>query len=159
MEPSDRRIGVRVDLELFLTQYVRDRPYRVMSTNLSETGVFVHRVALGGEPALPAGTVVGLELELPETSEVVWARGQVCRDSWGRQIAGTGVRFADMPRVHARLVRDYCHHQRRLRLDSMLDRIRKMPASGHGRLPAAAMAARSARPLRRVPPPPSRRIA
>lgn len=128
MESSDRRIGFRVDLELFFTQYIRDRPFRVLSTNLSETGLFVHRVAVDPEAALlTAGTVVGLELELPGTGEVIWARGEVCRERRGRAVFGSGVRFADMPRVHARLVRDFCHERRRQRLDALLQRIRHPP--------------------------------
>ncbi len=126
MEPSDRRIGFRVELDLFLTQFIRDRPFRVLSSNLSETGVYLHRVALEPDaPALPAGTVVGLELELPGTGEVIWARGEVRRERLARSVCGSGVRFADMPRVHARMVRDFCHEQRRGHLAALLGRIRQ----------------------------------
>lgn len=128
MEPSDRRIGFRVDLELFFTQYIRDQPFRVLSSNLSETGLYAHRVSLGPEARpLAAGTVVGLELELPGTGEVIWARGEVCRERGGRSVCGSGVRFADMPRVHARLVRDFCHDRRLARLGELLARIRQPP--------------------------------
>ena len=126
MEPSDRRIGFRVELELFLTQFIRDRPFRVLTSNLSETGVYLHRVTLEPDPpALPAGTVVGLELELPGTSEVIWARGEVRRERHARSLCGSGVRFADMPRVHARMVRDFCHERRRARLATLLGRVRQ----------------------------------
>jgi hypothetical protein len=126
MEPSDRRIGIRIDLELFLNQYIRDRPYRVLAANLSETGIFVQRVAPDprSRPIVP-GTAVGLELELPGTGEQIWARGEVCRETLGRSVRGSAVRFADMPRVHARLVREYCHQRRLERLDQLLDRIRR----------------------------------
>lgn len=128
MEPSDRRIGFRVDLELFFTQYIRDRPHRVLGTSLSETGLYLHRVALDPDSRLlPSGTVVGLELELPGTGEVIWARGEVRRERPGRSVSGSGVRFADMPRVHARLVRDFCHERRLARLDELLARIRQPP--------------------------------
>lgn len=165
MEASDRRIGIRVDLELFLTEYIRDRPFRVLSSNLSETGLYIHRVTPDPEISLvPPGTAVGIELELPGTGEVIWARGEVCRETWGRRrsapvrprrqglvpmpapgplasspspaslrpsavVCGAGVRFADMPRVHARMVRDFCHERRQARLDQLLDRIRRTPPS------------------------------
>ena len=128
MEPSDRRIGFRVDLELFFTQYIRDRPHRVLGTSLSETGLYLHRVTL--DPAtrlLASGTAVGLEIELPGTGEVIWARGEVCRERRERTVCGSGVRFADMPRIHARLVRDFCHERRLARLDQLLARIRQPP--------------------------------
>ena len=125
MQPSDRRIGFRVELELFLTQYIRDRPFRVLSANVSETGLYVHRVALDPNASLfPPGTPVGLELELPGTGEVIWARGEICRERRDRALCGSGVRFADMPLVHARLVRDFCRDRRRARLDALLDGIR-----------------------------------
>lgn len=124
MEPSDRRIGFRIELELFFTQYIRDRPFRLLSSNLSETGLYAHRVSLDPEARLlPAGTVVGLELELPGTGDVIWARGEICRERSGRSVCGSAVRFAEMPRIHARMVRDFCHEQRRIRLDSLLGRI------------------------------------
>jgi len=128
VEPSDRRIGFRVDLELFFTQYIRDRPHRVLGTSLSETGLYLHRVTL--DPAtrlLASGTAVGLEIELPGTGEVIWARGEVCRERRERAVCGSGVRFADMPRIHARLVRDFCHERRLARLDQLLARIRQPP--------------------------------
>ena len=132
--PSDRRIGIRIDLELFLTQYIRDRPHRVLAANLSETGIYVHRVAPPPGRAgsaqlrhLTPGTPVGLELELPGTGEVIWARGEVCRESIGRTLHGSALRFADMARVHARLVRDFCHRRRLERLDALLSRIRRTP--------------------------------
>lgn len=128
MEPSDRRIGFRVELEVFFTQYIRDRAYRVLSTNVSETGIYAHRVALDPSAVLlPAGTILGLELELPGTGEVIWARGEVCRERPGRSVCGSGIRFADMPRVHARMVREFVHERRRARLDALLERIRNPP--------------------------------
>ena len=165
MEPSDRRIGIRVDLEVFLTEYIRDRPFRVLSSNLSETGLYLHRVTPAPEVSLvPPGTAVGIELELPGTGEIIWARGEVSRETWSRRrapvghrpeprlvpmpsdgplapsashaphrssavVCGAGVRFADMPRVHARMVRDFCHERRQARLDQLLDRIRRTPPS------------------------------
>jgi hypothetical protein len=127
MEPSDRRIGFRIELELFFTQYIRDRPFRVLGTNLSETGLYSHRVTLDADlpQGVASGTVVGLELELPGTGEVIWARGEVCRERRGRGVCSSGVRFADMPLVHARVVRDFCHERRRVRLAALLDRLRR----------------------------------
>jgi hypothetical protein len=126
MESSDRRIGVRVELELFLTEYIRDRPYRVLTSNLSETGIFVHRVTpeLRGQLLVP-GAAVGLEIELPGTGETIWARGEICRESLNQTVCGSAVRFAAMPRVHARLVRDFCFEARRARLTRLLERIRR----------------------------------
>src|SRR5687767_11366666 len=153
--PSDRRIGIRIDLEVFLTQYVRDRPYRILSQNLSETGLYYRRVAPDHQVRLmPPGTAIGLELSLPGTGEIIWARGEVCRETWGRSVCGSAIRFADMPRVHARMVRDFCHQTRVARLDSLLDRIRRMRVEVPRVVPQAPVVKSS---CYRVPPPPSRR--
>jgi hypothetical protein len=155
---SDRRIGIRIDLEVFFTQYIRDRPYRVLTQNLSETGLYYHRVSPDQQARLiPAGTPIGLEIALPGTGEVIWARGEVCRETWGRSVCGSAIRFADMPRVHARMVREFCHETRIARLDALLARVRRP------RPPVKFPQIVKSEPVRRVtgdyrvPPPPSRR--
>jgi hypothetical protein len=125
MLPCDRRLGVRVDLEFFLNQYVMDRPFRALTRNLSETGVYLDRVRLPRcAPAVARAGDVGLEFELPGTGEVIWARGQICYQRADAYVHGTGVRFTAMPRIHARMVRDYCAEVRDRRLSKLLDRIR-----------------------------------
>jgi hypothetical protein len=122
---GDRRIGVRIPLEMFLTQYIHDRPFRSMTADLSETGLRLARVALPGLRLDPADRVVGLELELPGTGEVIWARGEVCNEKRGGALTSAGVRFDAMPRVHARLLREFCVQHRRARLGTLLERVRR----------------------------------
>jgi c-di-GMP-binding flagellar brake protein YcgR len=121
----DRRIGIRVPFETFLTQYIADRPYRSLCEDLSETGVRITRVALPGLRLAPSDRVVGLELELPGLGETIWARGEVCHEARSPALTQAGIRFDDMPRIHARLLRDFCHERRRARLASLLERVRR----------------------------------
>src|SRR5262245_23297209 len=114
---SDRRLGFRVPLQIFLNEYVRDRAHRAMVVNISETGVFMNKVL--GQMARPT-RVVGLEFELPGTGELIWARGEVCYDTLDNYFHGQGVRFTGMPRVHARMLRDYCIEKRRAQLSGLL---------------------------------------
>lgn len=123
MSSRDRRLGFRVPLEIFLNEYIKDQPFRVLTSNVSDTGLYVHRVVNPVGPDLDA-QVVGLEFELPGTGEVIWARGEICHGRKDRMVRGTGVRFTGMARAHARLLRDYCIESRRRRLGRMLDRIR-----------------------------------
>ena len=118
----DRRLGNRIPLEVLMNEYMHDRPYRALTVNISESGVYVNKVVTS---LARRSRVVGLEFELPGTGEVIWARGEICREAWGKTLRGTGVRFADMPRCHARVVRDFCQQKRRDRLDALLERIRK----------------------------------
>lgn len=109
-------------MELLMNEYMQDRPYRALSVNISESGLYVNKVV--GSLARRS-RVVGLEFELPGTSEVIWARGEVCYDTIDDCFHGQGIRFTGMPKVHQRLIRDYCIEKRRAQLAGLLDRIRR----------------------------------
>jgi hypothetical protein len=127
MLTSNRRLGVRVPLQMFLTQYVRDKPVRALTSNVSEHGAYLNLVK--GGSYCRGDRVVGLAFELPGTGEVIWARGELCYEHANGYFRGAGVRFADMPRVHARLVRDFCVEHRREQLSALLERIRRPSAA------------------------------
>jgi hypothetical protein len=118
---ADRRLGFRIPLEMFLTQFAHDRPNRGLTVNISETGLYVNKVLT---PILRQARVVGLEFELPGTNEVIWARGEVCHDTLDDYFHGQGIRFSGMARFHKKLIRDYCVERRRARLSDLLARIR-----------------------------------
>jgi hypothetical protein len=122
MTPHDRRLGYRVPLEMFLNEYVQDRAHRAVTLNISETGIYVNKVI---SPITRASKVVGLEFELPGTRETIWARGEICYDTLDEYFHGQGVRFTGMPKIHARMLRDYCVEKRRANLGDLLDRIRR----------------------------------
>lgn len=121
MLSRDRRFGFRVPLEIFLTQYIDDRPFRALTSNISGTGMRLETLAQAGPRLRLADRGIGLEFELPGTGEVIWARGEACheRASIG-PILSLGIRFTGMPRVHQRLVRDFCIEARHTYLDSLL---------------------------------------
>ena len=123
-------MGFRVPSEIFLNQYISDRPYRAMAENLSETGILLNRVKATGRLA-ERQRVVGLEFELPGTSETIWARGEICYQGRDSYFHTDHVRFTAMPKVHARLLRDYCIESRREHLGGLLGRIRRTPATQH----------------------------
>jgi c-di-GMP-binding flagellar brake protein YcgR len=117
----DRRLGYRIQLPLMLTSYVRDRPVRVLCSDLSDTGIGLSAVsALAPAP----GTIVGLALALPGVDDDLWAAGEVCHRAPGDLAAGLGVRFTAMARAHARTLRDFCIESRRGHLADLLTRIR-----------------------------------
>jgi len=104
-----------------VTSYVRDRPVRGLTANLSDSGVSMSAIAM---LAPPPGLVVGMELELPGMSESIWAAGQICYRMDDRMASGLGVRFLAMARSHARAIRDFCIEMRRKNLGALLARIR-----------------------------------
>jgi hypothetical protein len=107
---------------MFMNEYVQDRAHRALTVNISETGLYVNKVV--SSISRPS-RVVGLEFELPGTGETIWARGEICYDSLDDYFHGQGIRFAAMPRMHARMLRDYCIEKRRAQLGDLLDRIRR----------------------------------
>lgn len=125
MISSDRRMGFRVPTDMFLNQYIADRPYRAMAGNLSETGVLLNRVKAPQKGLGEVERVIGLEFELPGTGETIWARGEICYQGQDNYFHIDHVRFTGMPRVHARLLRDFCIESRREHLGGLLGRIRR----------------------------------
>ena len=104
-----------------VTSYVRDRPVRGLTANLSDSGVSLSAISM----LAPApGLVVGVELELPGMSDSIWAAGQICYRTEDRMASGLGVRFLAMARSHARAIRDFCIEMRRKNLGALLARIR-----------------------------------
>jgi hypothetical protein len=98
----NRRLDSRVSLEMYLNTYVADRPYRAVTVNVSEHGLYLNSLS---RTPLPAGTPVGVELTLP--GDTIWAAGQLCFDEMDRYFYGTGVRFVAMARRHARMLHEF----------------------------------------------------
>ena len=118
---QERRLGYRIPFESMVTSYVHDRPVRGLSSNISDTGLSLSAITM---VAPPPGLVVGLEIELPETSDSIWASGQICYRKDDRMASGLGVRFLAMAKSQARMIRDFCVESRRKNLGSLLARIR-----------------------------------
>jgi hypothetical protein len=137
--PSEERRDLdRVPLAIFLNEYVADRLHRAVTTNVSPTGIYVNRVFQAGHRRLQFGReerFVQLEFQLPGTSDVIWARGEVRYDDVGASsplgtnddamVHGTGVHFVAIARGHARMLRNYVLDRKRQRLREILELVRK----------------------------------
>jgi hypothetical protein len=104
-----------------VTSYIHDRPVRALAANLSDSGLHMSSISM---LAPPPGLVVGLEIELPGTSESIWAAGRICYREDDSLASSLGVRFLAMAQRQARIVRDFCIEMRRNHLGSLLARIR-----------------------------------
>jgi hypothetical protein len=130
--PDKRRASGRIALEMFLNEYVDDRLHRGVASNLSTTGLYVHRVV--GARALRVGRdsrFVQLEFELPGTREVIWARGEIRHDeldlptSDAGLVHGTGIHLVAIARPHLQLLRDFVVATRRQQVQDVLELMRK----------------------------------
>ncbi|MBN2577028.1 MAG: PilZ domain-containing protein [Deltaproteobacteria bacterium] len=106
----NRRFDARIPLEMYVSTYVMDRPQRALTTDISESGLYLQ--ALPQHP-YPPRTPIGLEIELPVFGETIWVAGETCRDAHDDYSYGLGVRFTDMARLHQRMLRAYCRGARR----------------------------------------------
>jgi len=102
--PLERRYASRVRVELFLNQYIRDRWFRVLAMDLSPTGLRVQKLL---ERRLPLSRIVGLELELPGTNEVIWASAEPRFDAVDDDFQVSGLTFVNMAQKHERLLHDF----------------------------------------------------
>jgi len=118
---QDRRLGFRIPFEAMVTSYVHDRPVRGLAANLSDSGMSLSAVSM---LAPPPGMLVGLELELPGIDDSIWALGRIAYRKDDQLASGLGVRFVEMARSQARVLRDFCVDMRRRHLGSLLTRIR-----------------------------------
>jgi hypothetical protein len=129
-DSNGRRDVDRIPFEMFLNQYVDEKLERGMTTNVSPTGMYLHRPLK--RMRARQHRFVQLEFKLPETSEVIWARGEVRHDElelppWRRDsemVHGSGVRLLEMPRAHARMWRDFVYERKRQRLQQILELVR-----------------------------------
>jgi hypothetical protein len=118
----DRRTSHRVAMQLYVNEFIADRPYRGLVTNVSPRGLYVHRVL---SPHDRRSRVVAVEFELPGTSDSIWARGEVRFDSIDGLCHGTGIELVGIARSHARRLRDYVLTKREETLRMLLDQVRK----------------------------------
>jgi len=100
----ERRYAPRVRVELFLNQFIRDRWFRSLATDLSPTGLRLQKLV---EQRIPLSRIVGLEFQLPGTEEVIWASAEPRFDEVDEYFQVSGLTFVHMARKHERLLHDF----------------------------------------------------
>src|SRR5262245_50129956 len=105
---DDRRTTPRFPLRTYMNQYVRDVPYQALALDVSEDGLSIRKPTA----PIPHTRVVGLELELPGTSELIWASAEPRFHSVGASVHFSGLHFLSMARKHQHLIRDYVRERR-----------------------------------------------
>jgi hypothetical protein len=119
---GERRDLERVPLSIFVDEYVGERKHRALTTNISPTGLYLHRVRGGSHRDTRH---MQLEMLLPGTTDTIWAAGEIRYDSIGDEfVHGTGVELTAIARGHRRLLQDYLYEQRRRKLERILELIR-----------------------------------
>jgi hypothetical protein len=102
---SDRRTQRRKPLDVFANRFLEGYPYLCRATDISPEGMCLRRLH---EPALapgPRARFMGLQFQLPGSSEVLTASGEVVSHD---DTSGTvGVRFTQLAPRTARALRSF----------------------------------------------------
>ncbi len=98
---DDRRMDFRVPVDFILNKYVHGRPYLSRATNLSRTGLLVHRVF---EPE-HRESWVGLQFQLPGCDRVITCAGKILyHHEW---LPANGVEITSISDDHQAMIDQY----------------------------------------------------
>ncbi|HEX5745780.1 MAG TPA: PilZ domain-containing protein [Archangium sp.] len=103
---SDKRKNARVPLDIYLNKYMGGVPYMARAADISQEGVSLARLL---EPEQDTRRV-GLQFQLPGSTEVIYAEGEVVREwveAGASQDERSGVRFTLLTQRHRQLIDDY----------------------------------------------------
>ncbi len=100
--PTYRR-HPRAPLNVLLNKVMGESLFMCHASDISEDGIYLSKLI---EPRTLDGEV-GLEFELPDDGEIIWARGQIVRESRRRRAEGTAIRFTAMPEAFRKRIRRY----------------------------------------------------
>ena len=106
---ADRRISPRFPVSANLNEYIQDRACPAMALDVSLAGLAIRKLSA---PRLHHTGVVGLEVQLPGTNEVIWASAEPRFHAVGHRFQLSGLLFLDMARKHRRLLHDYVGERR-----------------------------------------------
>jgi hypothetical protein len=109
LSAANRRISPRFPVQAAINEYIRDRPSPALAMDVSLAGLAIRKAST---PRLHHAGIVGLEVELPGTNEVIWASAEPRFHAVGHRFQLSGLLFLDMARKHRRLLHDYVGERR-----------------------------------------------
>jgi hypothetical protein len=97
----EKRMDLRVSLDILLNKYIKGRPYLCRASNISRRGILIHRIH---EPT-NAEKHIGLQFQLPGDDRVVTCAGRITYEhDW---IQGNGILFTAVAPEHQELIDDF----------------------------------------------------
>jgi hypothetical protein len=101
---SIKREAKRAQLDIYANKIIDHEPYLAKVRDISPEGVYLYRLL---EPEFPVSKPIGLELKLPDSSNVIWAVGKVVRRDDQELTNGSAVRFTHIAESDRQTIRDY----------------------------------------------------
>ena len=103
----DQRKSERVPCDIYLNKIIDEARHLARARDISPEGIWVARVL---EPS-HENKQLGLEFQLPDSDEVIWAAGEVVRDdkraAGEAELDGTAIRFTAMADRFRRMIEVY----------------------------------------------------
>ena len=93
----------RAHLDVLLNKVMGESLFMCHASDISEDGIYLSKLI---EPR-KAVADVGLEFELPGDAGIIWARGEIVRESRRRSAEGTAIRFTVLPEAFRKRIRRY----------------------------------------------------
>lgn len=104
---ANQRKSERAPCDIYLNKIIDESRHLARARDISPDGIWVSKVL---EPATHARTV-GLEFQLPGSSEVIWAAGEVVREDSRQlgsgEVEGAAIRFTAMADRFRRMIEVY----------------------------------------------------
>jgi hypothetical protein len=99
-EMREKRMTPRAHVDIYLNKYVGGIPYMARASDISPQGV---RLAHLIEPQ-HNGKQVGVQFQLPGSTEVIYAEGEIVREWMRVKGQGYGIRFTGLHERHRKLI-------------------------------------------------------
>ena len=104
---GNQRKSERAPCDIYLNKIIDEARHLARARDISPDGIWLSKVL---EP-VHQGREVGLEFQLPGSSEVIWAAGEVVREDdrevSGGNVEGSAVRFTAMADRFRRMIEVY----------------------------------------------------
>ncbi len=105
---TEKRGAYRARVDMYLNKYLDGVPYMARASDISLQGISLAHLI---EPR-HADRCVGLQFQLPGSTELIYAEGEVVRRWSGRNCDGSGVRFTLIAERHRNLIDAYVEQSR-----------------------------------------------
>ena len=101
---KERRVDQRIPVELSITQFVDDRPFPCLASDLSLSGLQANRLLA---PLARSSRFIQLEIPLPGLDDPLWASAEVVYDALNPFFHSSGVHFLNMAAPHRLILNEW----------------------------------------------------
>lgn len=102
----------RAKLNLYVNKFIDDEPHLAFARDISVTGMYVCKLL---EPPDLQISQFAIEVQLPESDDIIWVVAERVREEQVGDTAGVGLRFVRIADYDRWLIQDYIAKRRGLK--------------------------------------------